>query len=98
MTSFEEKKERYKQLMHAMQTGVAATMPLEGDLGETSPKHLRVGVNSARCETSALVNLLIAKGITTQEEFLDYLIAVLENEVESYEKKLSKDGVNVKLH
>ena len=56
----------YVSLAHAMQSGVAAKMGF--DPSETSPKHLRVGVNTAHIDFGALMHLLIEKGIITEEE------------------------------
>jgi hypothetical protein len=98
----------YQDLCHAMQSGVAAKMVLyagasprsiEASTGETSPKHLRVGVNAAMCDHSALVELLIKKGIITSEEYLDSATEVMAREVASYERELSEAyGSKVTLH
>lgn len=76
----------YSEAAHAMQTGVAATMLR--DPKETSPKHLRVGVNSAMVETSAIVRLLVAKGVFTLPEFTAILTSQMNEEVEKYEAEL----------
>jgi len=87
---------RYKQLEHAMQTGVAYKM--EYDPKDTTPKHLRVGINSAMVETGALVQLLIQKGMLTQIEWLEMLVAGLEKEVQSYTDELTRHhGANITL-
>lgn len=79
---------RYTAAAHAMQSGVAAKM--ERDPGETRPKHLRTGVNSAMVENSALVKLLIGKGILTDEEWAHALADGMEAEVRLYEQWLSE--------
>lgn len=95
--------ERYAAAAHAMQSGVRLRMtregiPDDGDLdvprGECSPKHLRVGVNTAMSDHGALVKLLIDKGIITQEEHLAAIADAMEREVESYSTDLPP---NVKL-
>ena len=58
--------ERYLAACHAMQTGVAIEMQITPK--PTSPKHLRVGVNSALVANAAIARLLIAKGVFTLEE------------------------------
>ena len=58
---------RYTDLLHAMQSGVA--MKMNYDESDTTPKHLRVGVNSAMCDQAGLVRLLVQKGIITPEEY-----------------------------
>jgi hypothetical protein len=80
--------ERYHQLLHAMQSGVAMVIQL-GLSEDHTPKHLRVGVNSAMAEHSGLVKLLIAKGVITEEEVEASLTKAMEDEVALYEKQLS---------
>lgn len=82
--------ERYVAAAHAMQSGVAARMALDGANGDTTPKHLRVGVNSAMVEHSALAQLLIAKGIFTSDEYVEALAEAMEREVSLYEHELTK--------
>lgn len=86
MTEVEKLKDRYVALVHAMQSGVAMLMHHEP--GETEPKHLRVGVNSALCDSGALAELLLAKGVFTEEEYLKAICTTLERDVKSYESKL----------
>lgn len=94
--SLNEKKQRYQQLMRAMQSGVAASLELGSD--EATPKHLRVGVNAAMSEQGALASLMIEKGLFTEEEYLDALIEYAEREVDRYERMLSeRTGSNVSL-
>jgi len=95
--TIEEKRARYKALLHAMQTGVAYVMAKDG--GETTPKHLRVGINAAMVEHAALANILIKKGIISEEEYVDQLIIELEREVESYKRMLSNlYGANIDIY
>ena len=86
----EAAKARYKAAAHAMQTGVAFTM--DSNPSETSPKHLRVGVNSAMVEHGALVHLLMQKGIITEVEYLESLADFMEKERDSYVKMLKDRG------
>jgi hypothetical protein len=79
-------RDRYLAALHAMQTGVAFKM--HRDPGETSPKHLRVGVNSAMVEYAALVKLLIAKGIITEDEHYAALADAMEAERDFYAAEL----------
>jgi hypothetical protein len=80
-------KERYEKACHAMQSGVA--MWMNYDLQQTAPKHLRVGVNSALVDSSAIARLLMAKGVITEEEYYKALADQMEEEVESYRKLIS---------
>jgi len=78
----------YTDRLHAMQSGVAMKMNYEP--AETSPKQLRVGVNSAMCDHAALVRLLLEKGIISEA---DYVAAVTEDmgrEVTRYEAWLNE--------
>lgn len=77
---------KYTKLMHAMQSGVA--MEMNYDEQSTTPKHLRVGVNSALVDTSAMSTLLIKKGLITEEEYYDSIIEQAEKEVNTYKKRL----------
>ena len=86
----EAAKARYKAAAHAMQTGVAFTM--DSNPSETSPKHLRVGVNSAMVEHGALAHLLMQKGIITEVEYLESLADFMEKERDSYLKILKDRG------
>jgi hypothetical protein len=99
----EEKLLRYGALMHAMQTGI------EYGVDETLPrdvppslfralKHLRVGINSCLINQAALSELLVAKGVFTDDEYLNKMLEKLEQEVRSYEQLLTQQkGVKVKL-
>lgn len=89
-------KERYLNAAHGMQSGVAAIAGM-GDPSELAPKHLRVGGNSAMCDHAALVRLLIAKGLFTEEEYGKEIADEMERERERYEQRISPDG-RVKLH
>lgn len=82
--------------MHAVQSGVAAKMEYDG--AETSPKHLRVGVNSAMVEHAALVRLLMAKGVISEAEFYEALADAAEAEQQLYEEWLSeRTGAHIRL-
>lgn len=82
-----ELRERYRHLCHAMQTGVAFTM--EREPAETTPKHLRVGVNVAMCDHAALVTLLVSKGLITEVEYFEQLVVSMEREVKLYQERIS---------
>jgi hypothetical protein len=86
---------KYQALCHAMQSGVAVRM--QQDPSDTNPKHLRVGINVAMCDNSALVKLLIAKGIITEDEYCDAITKQMEEEVKSYEAYLSTGTSQVLL-
>lgn len=83
--------ERYVAAAHAMQTGVAYDMGTDPDpsRGATTPKHLRVGVNSALSDMGALARLLIGKGIITQDEYFEAVATAMEEEAQRYQKLIS---------
>jgi hypothetical protein len=85
--------ERYMMAAHAMQTGVKMEMEADPDHAATSPKHLRVGINSALSDQGALVALLIEKGVFTKEEYIKSIADFMEREAESYEQRLQAKGV-----
>lgn len=78
----------YREALHAMQSGVA--MEMNQDPGPTEPKHLRVGINSCLSDQSALANLLIQKGLITEEEYAEAITRAMNAEVERYEQRLFK--------
>lgn len=86
--SLETEKQRYAKAMHAMRSAIAFSQNYGQD---TQPKHLRVGVNSALISSSALVQLLVEKGILTEEEYVKRLADLTEEEVKMYEEQLPAD-------
>lgn len=98
MTTLEEKKARYWELSHAMQAAV--DLKMQKLAKDTSPKHLRVGVNSAMVSQGALVALLMKKGIISEDEYYDELIAAMGREVEMYKQTLRElyGGIDIELH
>lgn len=80
--------QRYEDAAHQMQCGVA--MELSKDPTSATPKHLRVGINSAMVNDAALVRLLIAKGLFTEEEYYRAMREEMEREVERYKVMLRK--------
>jgi hypothetical protein len=75
-----------------VQSGVLAQMglPAEAEHGETTPKHLRTGVNAAQIGYSAVALLLIEKGVITELEFFSKLADLAEDEKHTYEQRLSE--------
>ncbi len=76
----------YFAAAHGMQTGVAHE--LERDPSSASPKHLRVGINSALVNDAALVRLLVAKGVITEEEYAEAVRLEMNRELDRYEDLL----------
>lgn len=95
--TIEEKKARYQELAHAMQSGVAFLQ--QRDPSERDLKHMRVGVNSAMLDAAAVASLLMKKGLITEDEYLDSLIERFEEEVARYTERVRAEtgGANVNL-
>ena len=85
--SIEASHARYLAAAHAVQSGVASKMAF--DPAETTPKHLRVGVNNAMSDHSALVYLLIEKGVITEAEYFAAIADAMEREKGLYEQEIS---------
>jgi hypothetical protein len=87
----------YPKLAHALQSGVAATLSLdENDTTITlsarshGGKMLRTGINMAMVEQGAIWQLLLDKGIITEDEMRQALVDGLTKEVTRYEIELTK--------
>lgn len=87
--------ERYLAAAHKMQTGVAFEHG-KGSKDQT-PKHLRVGINTAMCDHAALIRLLISKGILSEEEYLKEIADEMEREAQRYEDRINKEYPNTKI-
>lgn len=83
--------QRYTAAAHAMMSGVKTDMETDptDHAGDTTPKHLRVGVNSAMATDQAFANLLIAKGIFTLDEYVEAVATAMEAEKARYEQLLT---------
>lgn len=84
----EEYRQRYERAMHAVQSGVAAKMTY--DPTDTTPKHLRTGVNSAMVQHSGLVLLLMRKGVISESDYWAAMADAAEQERALYEEWLSE--------
>jgi len=78
----------YQSAQHAMQTGVNLMGQYEP--GETRPKSLRVGINTALCDHAALACLLIEKGIITEGEYMAAITEEMNREVRRYEERIQR--------
>lgn len=88
MNKLDELHQRYYAAMHGVQAGVS--LDIEDDPSSAEPKHLRVGFNSAFVNEAAIVRLLIDKGLCTEVEYWEHLVAEAEAERTRYETKISK--------
>ena len=91
-----EFKTEYAALANAIQSGVAFDQSTGSEDG--TPKHLRVGLNLRARDHSGLVELLVAKGVITYEEYFDVVIGELEAELADYKELIErKTGRKVDL-
>jgi hypothetical protein len=86
----EQLRDEYHALAHAMQSGVKYQMEIDAAAAAITPKHLRVGVNSAFVETQAIAELCMAKGVFTEREYYLALRNCMLAEVKRYEKLLTE--------
>ncbi len=92
-----ELSDRYLAAGHAMQSGVAILIE-RAAAPDVTPKHLRVGVNSALVDSSALGALLIRKGLITDEEYFTAMAEGMEAEARKYELEVQELlGAKVRL-
>lgn len=75
----------YAEAMQGVQSGVMYEHFNGSDDG--SPKHLRVGVNSALINDAALAMLLINKGIISLEEYKEAIRLHANEELAKYEER-----------
>lgn len=90
----DSKARKYRELLHAVQSGVAYLEPERygGPPGTATneAKHMRVGINSAKVELAGVARLLIQKGVFTEDEYVDAIIAEMQEEVARLEAEAEK--------
>lgn len=92
----EKDRNRYYAAAHAVQSDIAFRIGRGDDCA--SPKHLRVGVDTAKVEQAALAMLLIEKGIFTLDEYDKAMADAMERERDQRAAALSKSmGANITL-
>ncbi len=77
----------YLDAIHGVQAGVGYELFRNDGDDSRAHKHLRTGVNSAMCDHTALVRLLIAKGIITPEEYAEEVRLEANRELDRYEDR-----------
>jgi hypothetical protein len=101
MTKRDDLQRRYEIAAHAVQAGVAMELndnPPSNSASPVSPKMLRTGVNMAMIGHGALIRVLIAKGLFTEEEYFEQLVLGVEDEQRLYEERLSaRYGATIRL-
>lgn len=87
-----EQGQRIADKMHRVQSAIAFFEGRRDSFNErcseTESKHLRVGVNSALVECSAMARLLFRKGLITSEEYFDTLEEAWDEEVGRYRARV----------
>lgn len=83
----EDQQRRYAVAAHGVQAGTAMALRLDPSPGE--PKHLRTGLDLRAADHAGLVRLLIAKGVITEDEYVEAMVKANEEEHALAEKRLS---------
>lgn len=85
----------YQALQHAMQAGVG----MDAGAKDQTPKHLRVGVNTAMSDHAGLVDLLVRKGVISSLEYFTAIRETMRQEADIQRKRASEQlgGANVTL-
>jgi hypothetical protein len=90
----------YDSQAHRVQTGCAwlISMGPQGDSNSGSTKHLLTGNMMRAADMKALVDLLISKGLFTEEEYLAAVLKATKEEADRLEAEISKKvGAKVTL-
>lgn len=89
---------KYRVLVQKCQAGIKTLAEKLGDPKLYDAKHLRVGINNNIVELSAMIKLLVDKGILTTEEVEKAYLVAYEEEVTRLEREIyDKCGLVVKL-
>lgn len=83
----EEKKALYMSMMHGLQSGIATMIALDQKYADK--KDLRVGVDSALIQDSALAQLLMEKGIITEDEYWTRIIRLVGNDITNLRRRVA---------
>lgn len=73
---------------HGVQSGIAMRMELDPTFA--TPKDIRVGLDTSKADMGGLVNLLIQKGVFTDVEYMEAIVASMKQEKERWEADLSE--------
>lgn len=82
----DEYRKQYERDLHAVQSGIRQMM--EFDPKFTTPKHLRVGIDSCFASMLGLVQLLLDRGVISEVEYHEYQMIAMRKEKERYEEML----------
>lgn len=88
--------QEYSRLAHAVQSGVA--VELNNGSRIATPKYLRTGLNLVMRDLSSLCDLLIQKGLLTQEELEEAILKGVKEEIKLHEQLIEQRlGKKIKL-
>lgn len=85
-------RERYDRAVHCVQAGSKMVAARNGEHPQS-----RTGINVAMRDHASIVELLVAKGVITSDEYLKALADGAEAEVRRLEDELSAGGVKITL-
>lgn len=87
---------------HRVQTAIGLSFSLElpwlDERLVTFLKHIRVGVDTNKSDTGALVGLLVKKGVITDLEWSEASVAGMQREADLQEKTLNEQFGTDKIH
>ena len=75
----------YSAAGHRIQTAIAVLMGRDPTYSAVEPKHLRTGIDLQKSDMGGLATLLIAKGVFTQDEYIEAITKAAEAEADGYE-------------
>jgi hypothetical protein len=85
-------RERYDRAVHCIQAGSKMVAARNGEHPQT-----RTGINIAMRDHASIVELLVAKGVITSDEYMKALADGAEVEVRRLEDEPSAAGVSITL-
>jgi hypothetical protein len=74
----------YEEAAHGVQSAIKYEMDREKHEIRSTLKHLRVGVDMRAADARALAELLIAKGVFTADEYIEYMRLAANEELARY--------------
>jgi hypothetical protein len=84
--------DRYNRAVHCIQAGSKIVAARSGEHPQS-----RIGINIAMRDHASIVELLVAKGVITEAEYLKALADGAEVEVRNLEEQLGSNGTTIKL-
>jgi len=86
-------KDRYLRAAHCLQAGTKIEQAAKPETGISA----RVGINTALRDHASLVDLLVAKGVCSMDDYWKAIADGMETEVRQLEERLSARGTKVTL-